>query len=150
MSEEAVMQYIMDTFPGVGAVEVSGNHFFFSEPDGDRRHPFATLVTNDLYEVVSNLNRPGVYRLNIGVSREFYRALFGPEALRPIEAGSVETGHDFSALDQIMPHPVYAPQFWLCVLNPSEATFDIVKPLLAEAYDRSARRRARSSGTDRT
>lgn len=35
-----------------------------------------------------------------------------------------------------MPHPVYAPQFFVCILNPSEATFEeMVKPLLAEAYD---------------
>jgi hypothetical protein len=30
---------------------------------------------------------------------------------------------------------VYATQSWVCVLNPSTATFESLKPLLAEAYD---------------
>ena len=41
---------------------------------------------------------------------------------------------------QIMPHPVYAPQSWVCVLNPSDATFQAVRQLLAEAYDLAVRR----------
>ena len=43
-------------------------------------------------------------------------------------------GHDFTALDQLLPHPVYARLYWVCVLNPSAATFEVVKPLLANAY----------------
>ena len=35
-----------------------------------------------------------------------------------------------------MPHPVYARQNWVCILNPSEESFDrVVKPLLTEAHD---------------
>ena len=30
---------------------------------------------------------------------------------------------------------MYAPQSWVCVLNPSTETFESLKPLLAEAYD---------------
>jgi hypothetical protein len=51
--------------------------------------------------------------------------------------------HDFTALDQLMPHPVYAPLSWVCVLNPSAATFDVVRPLLAEAYQRAVGRNAK-------
>jgi hypothetical protein len=32
------------------------------------------------------------------------------------------------------------PQSWVCVLNPSEATFEQVKPMLAEAYQLAAAR----------
>ena len=39
---------------------------------------------------------------------------------------------NFTALDQIMPHPIHAPQSWVWVLNPSEATFEAVRLLLAE------------------
>ena len=63
--------------------------------------------------------------------------------------GIGDTDHDFTALDQLMPHPVYAPQSWVCVLNPSDATFQKIQPLLAEAYDlavsRYTRRENRSS-----
>ena len=48
-----------------------------------------------------------------------------------------------------MPHPVYAPQAWVCVLSPSVETFQTLKPLLEEAYamavDRQAKREARGS-----
>ena len=48
---------------------------------------------------------------------------------------------DYAALDTILPHPVYAKQHWIAVLNPSRRTFDeILKPLLAEAHDRLASR----------
>ncbi len=30
--------------------------------------------------------------------------------------------------------------YWICVLNPSEATFQAVRPLLAEAYEMSVRK----------
>ena len=45
------------------------------------------------------------------------------------------SAYDFTALDIIMPHPDYSAQFFICVLSPSEATFERIKPLLAEAYN---------------
>jgi hypothetical protein len=47
---------------------------------------------------------------------------------------------DFAALDRMLPHPVYAKQRWICILNPSRQVFDsVVKPLIAEAHARLAR-----------
>ncbi len=43
------------------------------------------------------------------------------------------------SLDRLLPHPLYAPQSWICPLNPSEATFEQVKPMLVEAYQPAAR-----------
>jgi hypothetical protein len=146
MGEEAIIQYITKTFAGVDVVTASGDSFFFYEPDRsvppDHRFPFATLVTGDRYDQFSNLNRPSVYRLNIGVGKQTFASLFGPQAT------GAEGGHDFTALDRIMPHPVYGKMYWVCVLNPSEATFQAVRPLLAEAYElavaRSGKRTAQS------
>jgi hypothetical protein len=45
-------------------------------------------------------------------------------------------------LDRLVPHPVYAPQSWVSVLNPSQETFRVVEPLLAEAYERAVMRLA--------
>lgn len=104
----------------------------------DRRFPFVTLVTNDKYDQASKLDRPGVFRLNIGVSRTTYQSLFGAQPARPGASGVVDTGHDFTTLDQIMPHPIYAAMFWICVLCPSAVTFEKVATFLAEAYDRAA------------
>jgi uncharacterized protein DUF6194 len=141
MDEEAIIRYITDTFEGVQTVTADGNTFFFYDPE--RKFPFATLVTNDAYDQASNLNRPSVFRLNIGISKQTYQSLFGTQTSRSAEGGG-ERGYDFSALDQVMPHPVYARQYWICVLNPSAATFQTaVQPLLAEAYDRDVRKHAK-------
>ena len=43
----------------------------------------------------------------------------------------VQTGHDFSQRDRILPHPVYGWMCWIAVLNPSHETFEEVKPLLS-------------------
>jgi hypothetical protein len=147
MDESAITQYITDTFDGLDVVAAPGVTFFFYDPGRtlppDRRLPFATLVTSDEFDSASHLNRPSVFRLNLGVSSKTYRSLFGPQPSPPADAGVVETGHDFSALDQVLPHPVYAPMSWVCVLNPSDETFQAVRPLLAEAYDLAVRRHAR-------
>jgi hypothetical protein len=143
MDETAITQYITGTFDGVDLVVASGNTFFFYNPDPDappdHRFPFVTLVTNDEYDQFSNLNRLSVFRLNIGVSKQTYGALFSAPP-SPAGAGAVgDSGYDFTALDRVMPHPVYGRQYWVCVLNPSEITFQAaVQPLLAEGYDMAA------------
>lgn len=94
----------------------AGNSFFFDNPDSsvppDHRFPFVTLVTSDLYDQFSNLNRPSVFRLNIGIGKQTFRALFG-EPARSSGRNSAEiigedaSDYDFTTLDQVMPHPVY-------------------------------------------
>jgi hypothetical protein len=151
MDEDAIIRYIAESFAGVDVQRpgpgeepaiAQGDTFFIYDPErnleGSQRFPFATIVTKDYgdFDRASNLDRPGVFRLNIGVSRERFGSLFGarPEALEDL------SGYDFAALDTLLPHPVYAPQSWVCVLNPSDTTFETLKPLLAEAYDIAVRR----------
>ncbi len=151
MDQDAIIQYVTDTFTGVEVVRPTdgpgaGDTFFFYDPqhnlDPKRRFPFATIVTKDYgdFDNASHLNRPEVFRLNIGVSRDTFRALFGHP---PSEDRTNSTSFDFAALDRLMPHPAYARQSWVCVLNPSPETFEAVKPLLAEAYARVVTRHAR-------
>jgi hypothetical protein len=151
MDPDTIAQLVAASLPGVEVVlgdegVGAGDYFFFYDPDRaldpKQRFPFATIVTKDYegWDCASHLNRPGTFRLNIGLSSETYRALFGLQP-KPAAAGAaVATGHDFSALDQLMPHPVYASQSWVCVLNPSEGTFQTLRPLLNEAYERAVRR----------
>lgn len=134
MNEASIAQYIIDTFDGIHTVTADGNTFFFYDPD--RKFPFATLVTNDAYDQTSDLNRPSVFRLNIGIGKQTYRSLFGSRTPTSAEDGGVDSGYDFTALDRLLPHPVYGKMYWVCVLNPSATTFQAaVQPLLAEAYD---------------
>lgn len=137
MDETAIARTILDAFAGIETEEAYGYTFFFY--GSDHRLPFATIAhTNNEYEKVSALDRPGVFRLNIGVSRETFQSLFGPGKTDP-------TAYDFTALDTFMPHPDYAAQNWICVLNPGEKTLESVPALLAEAYDLADRRATRHS-----
>jgi hypothetical protein len=131
---EAISRTIRATWPETDVVEALGGAFF--SLDADKHWPnFATIVTTDEHDegAPSRLSRTGVFRLNIGVSRATFERL----------VGSISEP-DYSVFDRILPHPVYAKQLWISILNPSEATFrDVVMPLLTEAHDRLAAQRAR-------
>jgi hypothetical protein len=146
MELEAITRYIKDTFDGLDVVEAAGDVYFFPDPDGTsdpaHRLPFATIVTSDAYDQFSNLDRPSVFRLNMGLSRDTFRSLF-PSDSHSIAEDQIDRP-DFTALDQLMPHPVYGNMFWLCVLSPSDSTFAKVRPLLAEAYAVALTRHQRS------
>lgn len=139
MSPEAITRYILDTFEGVDVqvVETMGASFFFYGPE--RMFPFATIVTqDDAYDAYSRLDRPDVARLNIGVGKDTFHALVGPPPATPETSGV-----DYTALDRLMPHPVYAKQLWLSVLNPGPATWPTVQNLLAEAYQMAVEKEAK-------
>src|SRR5574341_750025 len=135
MDETTTAKYITDTFTGVETAFNFGYTFFFY--GSDHKLPFATIATADNeYDRVSNLDRPGVFRLNIGVSKQTFQSLFG--------TGKVDVGaYDFTTLDKIMPHPEYAAQHYVCVLNPSDVTFKNVQALLAEAHELAVRRHSK-------
>ncbi len=124
LDPEALRAFIAG-LEGVAAVEAQGDWFFF-EASGEatpenQRFPFATLVTGDRYDQASDLERPGVFRLNLGVAKAT-AARYADEA------------PDFTTLDQIMPHPVYGRMHWLCVLNPGERSGGETLELIREAY----------------
>ncbi len=125
ITPEHISEYITSTFDGVEVLVVpSGSGTFFSLSDAHWPN-FATLVTSDEYDQFSDLSRPGVYRLNIGLTRKTFESRF-----------STDAQHDYTAIDRLMPHPEYSRQRWASVLNPSPITFEqVVKPLLREAYE---------------
>ena len=128
---DAITRYIIDTWPETIIAEAMNARFFSL----DERHwpNFATIVTTDEHDQASNLSRPGVFRLNVGtLSRETFARLVGHVA-----------DPDYTELDRVMPHPVYARQRWVSILNPSHRSFEeICKPLLAETHDCLAAARA--------
>jgi hypothetical protein len=140
MNEELIAQYIRETFADIQVETTDGSLFFFYGTE--RNFPMVTLVTKDSYDQFSKLDRAGVFRLNIGLSRATFLSLFGAQ---PPPSGVT---YDFTALDTIMPHPVYGQMFWVCVLNPSIATFESVRPLLAEAYDLAVKKQTKRKGDE--
>jgi len=130
---EAITQLIVERYPETVVAEALGATFFSLD---EKNWPnFATIVMTDEHDegAPSDLGRPGAFRLNIGVGRATFERL----------VGSMDAPH-YAAFDQLLPHPVYAKQLWISILNPSDATLrDTVLPLIAEAHDRLAAARAR-------
>jgi Family of unknown function (DUF6194) len=135
---EAIRAEILERYPGTVVAEGLGATFFSLN---ESHWPnYATIVTTDEHDegAPSNLARPGVFRLNVGVGRETFERL----------VGSMDSP-DYAEFDVILPHPVYANQRWISIVNPSDGTFrDVVLPLIAEAHDRLAATRARHETTD--
>jgi hypothetical protein len=129
---DAIVQYLLDTYPETDVVEAMNAWFFSLDPD--KHWPnYATLVTTDEHDDASNLDRQGVFRLNLGVDKSTFDRI-----------AAADPEPDSTAFDTLLPHPVYGQQHWISILNPSEATFrDVVVPLIAHAHDRLASVRAR-------
>jgi len=131
---DEITTWITTTYPDTVVGEALNARFF--SLDESHWPNFATIVTTDEHDMgnPSDLARHGVFRLNIGVGKETFERLVG-SVVDP----------DYAELDRVMPHPVYAKQRWIAVLNPTRRTFDeVLKPLIAEAYERVARQRRRA------
>ncbi|GIJ30632.1 hypothetical protein Vqi01_57940 [Micromonospora qiuiae] len=140
------------TLPGVeqfvaskenGSPEGSwGDRFFYVGPD--RRQPFATIVEQDVpgFDEASELDRPGVFRLNLDLGRAEFEALFGfpPRAFE-------EHRHefDFARLDTLVPHPGYALYGFGSVVMPGPQMLPEIDRLLAIAHARAVGRHERAA-----
>ena len=163
MTEQELVD-LLGALPGVAAVTASkeggapevacGDRFFFYDPDGDtpadRRWPFATIVTKDYpgWDVASNLDRAGVYRLNLDVGRRRFEELFGFPAA---DFGARQDAFDFAASDRVLPHPTYAKQGWISIIVPGEATHEQLPALIGLAHQRARdrfQRRGESAGQE--
>src|SRR5690242_7005688 len=128
---DAITRFIVATYPDTVVANAIGGTFFSCN---EQSWPnFATIATGDDFDDASNLARDGVFRLNIGVTGATFRRLVGNV-----------TAPDHTALDTLLPHPLYAQQHWVSILNPSAGTFQtIVQPLLDEAHRIVSQREAR-------
>lgn len=132
---DEMIQLIRDGFPDAVVATIDSAAFFSL----DEKHwpNFATVVWTDEHDegAPSNLARPGVYRVNVGADRETFERLVGDL-----------TDPDYAAFDRFVPHPVYAKQRWISVVNPShESVRDGLMPLIAAGHDRLAARRQRAN-----
>ena len=137
---DEITDWIKTNYPDTVIASAMGATFF----SADESHwpNFATIVTTDEHDMgdPSRLSRPGVFRLNIATRKETFERL----------VGGIDNP-DYAVLDRIVPHPVYAKELWVSVLNPGWRTFeDQVKPLISESYERLARARRRRSASRRT
>jgi hypothetical protein len=123
MNQSQVETFI-ESLENVQQTENFGYKFYFI--GDDHMLPFTTIANTDNdYDSVSNLNRPGIFRINIGVSRATFDKLipqYDPETI------------DHSQLNTILPHPDYAKQNFICILNPSGKNVATTKELIQEAH----------------
>lgn len=148
MKRDEILKYMYDSLGSIDVVEGSGDQFIFYDPENglpkDHRFPFATIVDSDNYDTFSNLNRPSMYRLNMGIGKATHSELFREMPSRTAQEDEPPPGYDYTPLDCLLPHPVYGRMYWVCVLNPSDDLFrSKVQPLLAEAYELAADQYAR-------
>jgi hypothetical protein len=148
MTEDDIIAFATALLPGTVAVTAGedtgapeaawGDTFFFYDPDDGgpeaRKFPYATIVVHDYegFDTASDLNREGVFRLNLWVGREL--------------AGTYAGGQtDYTVTDRVIPHPVYAAQGWVSILNPGPATDEAARSLFAQAHAAAAERHRRRS-----
>jgi hypothetical protein len=141
MTPGEIAAAIVSSLPGVVPKTSWGETALFYNPGNTLPNGvyFCTLKDHDgKNDRSSNLDREGVFRLAIGLNAETYLRLFGPKPSRPEKGGIVNTGHDFTRVNALMPHPVYAWMGWAQVLSPTEKGFNDVLPLVEEAFHAAA------------
>lgn len=134
---QAEVEAFISGMENVQQEENFGYLFFFV--GDDHRLSFVTIANSDNdYDKVSNLNREGVFRVNIGISKETFKNLIGDSNSEHI---------DYSVLNVFLPHPDYAQQHFVCILNPSNENIETTKKLIIEAHAIAAKRLQRKAKT---
>jgi hypothetical protein len=155
VTEAEIIEYVSG-LPGVVAVTASeanaapaaawGDTFFFYDPEGDtaenQRLPFATLVIHDYagWDTESHLDRDGIFRVNIAIGRGGFEQLLGYAAA---DHAAHHDEFDYAAIDVFLPHPIYASQGWVSILNPAERTSMQLRTLVDDAHNLAEHRHAR-------
>lgn len=140
MHIQDIEHYILENFDDIVPLESWGEKSFFLNPGGQLKRGtyFATIKEKDGdNDRASHLSRSGIFRLNIGVSKQCYLSLFQKLPQRSAKGQSILWEGDFTEIDKLLPHPIYAWMGWICVLNPSAQTFTLCQSYLEDAYQKA-------------
>ena len=138
MTPNDIIKYCLEQLADVVEVISWGERSIFYNPGGVLKRGVYVMTIKEKdgpNDNSSKLNRDGIWRVNIGIRQTTFQQRFGDLPKRPGKGGIVNMPYDFTTLDTILPHPVYAWMGWVSVLNPSSETFDHLKPLINEAYE---------------
>ena len=137
MTPDEVLKYCLETLEWTVLVDSWGEQGVFYNPDGKLKRGIYILTVKEkdgANDKSSKLDRKDVYRVNLGIRRNSFSKIFGAIPARPAKGCVVNMDYDFSSINTLLPHPVYAWMGWICILNPSKECFDELKPLIQEAY----------------
>ncbi len=138
MTPDDILKYCSSHLDGVVEVNSWGERGLFYNPDSLLKRGIYILTIKEKdgeNDGSSNLNREDIWCLNIGLRKTTFQSLFGVIPQRPAKGQTVDMQYDFTAINTLIPHPVYAWMAWVRILNPSEASFEHILPLIQEAYD---------------
>lgn len=150
--DAAVLAERIAALPGVEQVVASaengspegawGDRFFHVGPD--RRQPFATIVEHDVpgFDEAGQLDRPGVFRLNLDLGRAEFTKAFG---FAPGAFEEHRDDFDYARLDTLTPHPGYALYGFASIVMPGPQMLPEVDRLLAIAHRRAVDRHERAT-----
>jgi len=137
MNPEEILDYCLQNLDGVVEAKNWGERGIFYNPNYTLKKGVYILTIKEKdgdNDKASNVSRVGVFRVNLGIRRKTFTKIFSYIPNRPAAGGVVEMDYDFTELDKIIPHSVYAWMGWVSVLNPSIQTFEKLKPLIQESY----------------
>ena len=109
MKPEDILQYCLANLEGTVRTESWGESGIFYNPGGVLKRGVYVLTVKEkdgANDAASRLDRPGVYRVNLGLRKGTYARLFGALPARPPKGGVASVDADFSAPDRLIPHPV--------------------------------------------
>ncbi|MCI8491081.1 MAG: hypothetical protein HFJ04_12735 [Lachnospiraceae bacterium] len=138
MTPDKILEYCLMQLEDTVLVNSWGEKGIFYNPQNKRKRGVYVLTVKEKdgeNDKSSDLNREHIYRVNLGIHKDTFIKMFGFIPKRPPKGGVVDMSYDFSAVNQLIPHPVYGWMGWICVLNPSEKMFEELKPLVREAYE---------------
>jgi hypothetical protein len=132
---QSEVEAFVTSLENVQREENYGYVFFFV--GDDHILSFVTIANSDNdYDNISNLSREGVFRVNIGVKRETFNSLFDNTNSEKL---------DYTVLNTFLPHPEYAKQNFICILNPSGENEERTKNFIREAHSIAVARLQRKS-----
>lgn len=138
MQPNEIFQYCLENLEGTVLGKNWGERGIFYNPDNVLKCGVYVLTIKEKdgsNDKSSNCNREGVFRVNLGIKKNTFKEMFGFIPKRPSAGNIVDMDYNFTALDEIIPHPVYSWMAWISVLNPSKDTFEELKPLIQESYN---------------
>jgi len=137
MQPSKIIEKICSRLDGIKPKSSWGETSLFYNPDN--------LLPNGVYfctikekngdnDKASELDRDNVFRISIGLPPKIYEDLFGIKPTRPTKGCIVSTKHDFTQLNALMPHPIYAWMSWAQILSPSQEKFDEILPYIIKSH----------------
>jgi hypothetical protein len=129
--------WLLNNYQGVMVTNAYRERSFFYNPNCSlpKGIYFATIKESDgPNDKASHLDREGVFRLSVGIGKHNYQNVFGAIPTRPLKGKIIDYDFDFSILDTLMPHPIYAWISWVAINNPKRENLETVKYLLDMSY----------------